>query len=172
MEKDGSLIVDKTLKMPMEAIEFIEFHLVHQLEELLSKTTHTGKFIGLHHRFEKIRTELESINLNPFLRLQEIIREKGYRAKAFKDLINAYVHIDRDYGQIQEEIGYDTLDILINALCSLQYMPKQTKELGPDMVYYQKTPAKSRYKIGCFLQMKKIRGCIDLDFTVATKPSR
>ncbi|MEP6613104.1 MAG: class I SAM-dependent methyltransferase, partial [Mucilaginibacter sp.] len=41
-----------------------------------------------------------------------------------------------------EEAGYDNLDIFINGLLSFHSIPGQTRDLEPEMVFYQKTPAR------------------------------
>ncbi len=142
LEKDNSLYLDHFFEQRVDAIEFIDFQLFHQLEEHLSLSRQQTKFFRLRQRVEKIKSALEDINRAITYRLQEKIRTEGCRGKVLKQLIRHYVPHNGRLNQTQEDPGYDNLDILINELCFYQSMPNQTKELEEDMVYYQKTPAR------------------------------
>jgi SAM-dependent methyltransferase len=43
---------------------------------------------------------------------------------------------------VNEEIGYDNLDIFLNGLLTNQPLPVETIERDPEMVFYQKTPGR------------------------------
>jgi SAM-dependent methyltransferase len=145
IEKNSLLYEDKSFNKRIEVIDFIEFQVIDQIEGLLRKTTQPDKLILLKHRAEKVKSALEKIDINLFQRLQAIIG--GYTGKEFKNLVNEYVSFNLDYNEHQEEIGYDDLDIFINGLFPLQTMPEQTKDLEPEMVYYQKTPARIVFEL-------------------------
>jgi len=101
----------------------------------------------LKHHAEKVKFELEEIDINLFQRLQAIIRKEGYTGKAFENLINEYFDFNSDYNKNQEEVGYDNLDIFINGLFHFSTIPEQTKDLEPEMVYYQKTSARIVFEL-------------------------
>jgi hypothetical protein len=147
IEKDPSLYEEKSFDKRMEVIDFIGFQVIDQIEELLQTTPQPDKLILLKCRAEKIKAELEEIDSKLFQRLQATIRIGGYTGKEFKDLVTEYVDFNIDSTQLQEETGYDNLDIFINGLSLLQAMPEQTKDLEPEMVYYQKTPARFVFEL-------------------------
>ncbi|MFA6083673.1 class I SAM-dependent methyltransferase [Mucilaginibacter sp.] len=142
IEENVALYKEKSFEKRIESVDFIEFHVIDQIEGLLRKADQPDELIGLKYHAEKIKAELEKIDINLFQKLQANIRAGGYTRKGFKNLINEYVDFNLDDNQRQEEIGYDNLDIFINGLFPFQDMPEQTKELEPEMVYYQKTPAR------------------------------
>lgn len=124
IENDAALYEEKNFDKRAAAIDVIEF--IDQAD--------------LRPRAEKIRAAFEKIDTGLFQRLRAAIRTGGI---TFKDLINGYVDIHPE----DTETGYDNLDIFINGLTSFQAMPAQTKELEPEMVYYQKTPARIVFEL-------------------------
>lgn len=142
IEKESLLYEEKNFDKRIEIIDFIGFQVIDQIEELLRKTAQPDKLSLLKYRAEKIKSDLEEIDIKLFQRLQASIRTEGYTGKEFKNLINEYVDFNLHDNEHLGETGYDNLDILINGISFLQTMPEQTKELEPEMVYYQKTPAR------------------------------
>jgi len=138
IEENKTLYEERNFDKRAETIDFIEFHITDQGQN----TNDPHEMLLLKDKAERIKTELEAIDLNLFKRLQADIRSGEYIGGAFKTLINKYVNIDLNDTQHQQEAGYDNLDIFINGLISLESIPEQTKELDPEMVYYQKTPAR------------------------------
>ncbi len=147
IEKDSSLYEEKNFDQRMEAIDFIGFQVIDQIDELLLKTTESAQLLLLRSRAEKVKAKLEAIDINLFQKLRATIRTGGYTGTGFKNLINQYVELNLDDTEHQEEPGYDNLDILVNCLSSLPTMPEQTKDLEPEMVYYQKTPARIVFEL-------------------------
>jgi hypothetical protein len=142
IESNPALYQEKNFDERLEAIDLIEFHLIDQLEELLLNTDQPTQLNLLKHRAEKIKADLETIDTNLFQKLRTNIRTKGCNGKEFKNLVSEYVDFDLNDNKHQEEAGYDNLDIFINGLLAGRAMPEQTKDLAPEMVYYQKTPAR------------------------------
>jgi len=118
-----------------------------QIGDLQQTTAQPDQLILLQHRAEKVKSDLEEIDSKMFQRLQASIRLGEYTGAAFKDLIGKYVDLNIDHTADQEKIGYDNLDIFINGLLQFQTMPEQTKDLEPEMVYFQKTPARFVFKL-------------------------
>lgn len=147
IEENSLLHEEKNFDNRVEVIDFIEFQVIDQIDDLLRKTAQPDQLNLLKYRAEKAKSDLEEININLFKRLREDIRIGRYTGKEFKDLINQYVDFNLDNNKHQEEVGYDNLDIFINGLASFQTMPEQTKDLEPEMVYYQKTPARIIFKL-------------------------
>lgn len=57
-------------------------------------------------------------------------------------MVSEYFDFNLTYKKKVEEAGYDNLDIFINGLLPCETIPEQAKPLEPEMVYYQKTPAR------------------------------
>lgn len=174
IENDPSLFEEKNFEARIDVIDFIGFQVIDQLEELLQTTDRPecpdrpdqpdrpdrsdqpdrpdqpdlrDQLILLRDRAEKIKTELIEADSALFQRLQAAIRTGKYTGKEFKDLVKEYVDIYADDAGPAVEIGYDNLDIFINGLSHVRSMPEQTKTLEPDMVFYQKTPARIVFEL-------------------------
>jgi hypothetical protein len=147
IEKDSSIYEEKSFDKRVEAIDFMEFHVIDQMEELLREKAQPDKLMLLKNQAEKIKAELEAIDINLFQRLQTNIRTTEYTGKEFRNLVNEYVDFNLEDNEHQEEPDYDNLDIFINGLFSFLAMPQQTKDLEPEMVYYQKTPARIVFEL-------------------------
>jgi SAM-dependent methyltransferase len=147
IEKNVFLYDERNFDRRIEVIEFIGFHVIVQIEELLQETDQPAQLILLKYRAEKVKSELEEIDINLFKKLRRNIRIQGYTGAEFENMVKEYVDFNLDDSQHQEEPGYDTLDIFINGLSSFQTIPEQTKDLEPEMVYYQKTPARIVFEL-------------------------
>jgi hypothetical protein len=146
-ENNSSLFEEQNFHQRVEVIDFIGFGLIDQVEKLLRTTAFPQELILLRSRAEKLRSELEAVDLILFERLRASIRTEGCTGKTFQDLITEYVGLDPEGSQTPEEPGYDNLDILINGLTFFKTMPEQTIALEPEMVYYQKTPARIVFEL-------------------------
>ena len=147
IEKDTLLYEEKGFDTRIEVIDFIEFQVINRIEALLLKTAQPDQLISLKHRAEKVKTELEEIDANLFKKLRASIRTGRSTGKEFKNLVNEYIDFNLADNEHQEEPGYDDLDVFINGLSPFQAMPEQTKDLEPEMVYYQKTPARVIFEL-------------------------
>lgn len=140
IEGDPSLYEEKNFDKRMEVIDFIGFQVMDRIEEALGKAARPDELVLLKDRAEKARVELEEIDARLFERLRRTIRTGECRGKAFRKLVSEYVGFSN-------EDGYDNLDIFINGLSPIQTMPEQTRDLEPEMVYYQKTPARIVFEL-------------------------
>lgn len=75
-----------------------------------------------------------------FKKLRATIREEGLTGASLKAMAKEYAGFEADNDH-HDGPCYDNLDIFINGLFFTKGMPQQTKDLEPEMVYYQKTPA-------------------------------
>ena len=148
IENDLLLREENNFEKRMEAIDFIEFHVIGWIDgELLLKTDQSAQLLPLKCRAEKLKTELEEIDHKLFKKLREIIKAARYAGEEFKKLVNEYVDFNLTDDEHQEEPGYDNLDLFINGLFPPLTTPEQTKELEPEMVFYQKTPARIVFEL-------------------------
>lgn len=145
--ENSLLYEERNFDKRMEAIDFIGFHVIDQIEALLQTTLQQNELLLLKHRAEKVKAGLEEIDTNLFQGLQEKIRKARYTGKEFKNLVKEYIDFNLASNEYQDEPGYDNLDIFINSLFSFHAMPEQTKDLEPEMVFYQKTPARIVFEL-------------------------
>lgn len=145
IEKDASLYEERNFEKRSEAIDFLGFQLIDQIDEFLQESSSPDKLLQLRRRAEEIVLALEATDRKLFQSIQSAIRLKGCTGTLFKKLIKQYV--DFNAAVDQEEIGYDNLDVFINGLSLFETMPEQTKDLEPEMVYYQKTPARIIFEL-------------------------
>ena len=139
--KNNSLLYfEKNFDDRTDAIDFLEFHILDQIETLRKAEQDQGRLTELHNRAEKVKFQLEDIDNELFQKLQWELKHKRYCGKELESLVKEYVSFENNK-QFDEE-GYDNLDIFINRLLSLQHMPEPSKLLEPEMVFYQKTPAR------------------------------
>jgi len=138
--KNNSLLhYEKNFDERTDAIDFLEFHILNQIDALRKVESNQERLTELYHKAEQLKSQLEEIDNKLFRRLQREIKEKRYRGEAFEALVREYVSFENNN---REEEGYDNLDIFINRLLTFQNMPEQSRPLEPEMVFYQKTPAR------------------------------
>jgi Histone methylation protein DOT1 len=145
IEKDVSLYEKRNFEKRNEVIDFIGFQVMDQIDECLPETTSPDQLLQLRQRAERVRSALEATDQQLFQHVQSGIRLGRYSRTAFRTLISRYV--DVNINDHHEYIGYDTLDVFINGWSLFQTMPEQTKDLEPEMVYYQKTPARIIFEL-------------------------
>lgn len=81
-----------------------------------------------------------------FKKLRATIRKEGLTGASLKALVKEYVGFEADNDH-HDGPCYDNLDIFINGLFYSKAIPQQTKDLEPEMVYYQKTPARVVFEL-------------------------
>lgn len=137
--KDPALYKEKNFNERAEALDFIEFHVIGHAAGQDDK--------ALLNAAKKVKTELEEIDNNLFQKLQANIRTGLYRDEKFKDLVSRYYGSIPGAGEQRHRVGYDNLDTFINRLLFIGDIPEQTSNLEPEMVYYQKTPARIIFEL-------------------------
>jgi len=147
IEEDATLHEQKNFNNRADAIDFIEFQVMGELSELVQQMQQPNRWTLLKCRTEKIKAELEGVDFRLFQKLRANIQAKADNVKRFKDIVGEYFNIDIAYKGCLEDPGYDNLDVFINGILSFQAMPDATKELEPEMVYYQKTPARVVFEL-------------------------
>jgi len=144
---DQSLYDEKNFEKRQDTIDFLSFQIIEQLDDLLHKTAPTADLAMIKRRAEKAKTDLEKIDVNFFQQLRKKIQTGGYKGEKFKILVGEYINLDAADNPRHDEPGYDHLDEFINGLLPSQIMPEQTKDLEPEMVFYQKTPARIVFEL-------------------------
>lgn len=145
IKSNSSLFHEKNFDARIDAIDFLEFHILDQINTLRNTEPDQDRLAELYRHAEKIKSQLEEIDNRLFSRLQQEIKQKKCRGNAFETIVKEYVNFENNKGQDEE--GYDNLDIFINRLLSLQNIPEQSRPLEPEMVFYQKTPARIIFEL-------------------------
>lgn len=142
IEEDAALCKEINFNKRSEAIDFIDFHILDRIESLLQKSDLKTELNKLKQRAEKIKCTLEKIDTNLFRKIREKISTGICIKSSFKKMIHQ--HLGQDVIDIcqQDKIGYDNLDVFINGLLSDRPIPETTIMRSPEMIFYQKTPAR------------------------------
>jgi hypothetical protein len=135
IEKNLSLYHAINFDERADAIDQLEFLII----DLFQQPHHSDDLLQIIHQAEKIKTDLEAINDDLFKQIRINIKEEK-----LKDLVNRYINLDLTNNQ--ETVGYDNLDVFINGLFP-PHIPEPTKNLEPEMVFYQKTPARVVFEL-------------------------
>jgi precorrin-6B methylase 2 len=144
IEQDEAIYQEINFNSRANAIDFIDFHIIDRIEGLLQNSEHQEELNILQQRAEKIKYELEAIDSNLFKQLREKIRTGAYTGTSFRKAIDQYLEYDASKS---DQIGYDNLDDFINGLLSDQTIPEASMEREPEMVFYQKTPARIIFEL-------------------------
>lgn len=137
---------EESFEARLDAIDFIDFHIIGRLESILSEGT-SEELLLLKDRAEGLKLLLESIDTSLFQKLRADIRAGYYIQQGFVELVERYVK-SPSLGNVEsDDIGYDSLDVFINGLLTPNTIPEPAKELENEMVFYQKTPARVVFEI-------------------------
>lgn len=154
LQEDRALYQETNFNNRAQALDFIDFHIIDRIDGLLSKAEWKKELAALKRLAEKIKCELENIDTDLFKLLRENIKTGAYKTNSFKELVCKYVGYGSDDISQPDKIGFDTLDIFINGLLSDQPIPEATIERKPDMVFYQKTPARIVFELTVLAKFK------------------
>jgi hypothetical protein len=142
IENNAALYEEINFDSRAEAIDEIEFNIIDRIDGLLLAISQLEELSTLKQSAEKLKRQLEEINIHLFRRLRAGIRTGSYTGTALEMLIDEYVGRDFQNNEIQDGVGYDNLDVFINGILLPNPIPAETKDLEPEMVYYQQTPAR------------------------------
>ncbi|WP_375445307.1 hypothetical protein [uncultured Fibrella sp.] len=142
VEKNISLWKEINFASRIAALDFLEFHVIDRLDGLCQQANPPAELLALQQAAEQLKNQLEAIDIALFRRLREAIRQGRCSGAALLHLIDTYVGRCSGGRQAQQQIGYDNLDLFTNSLFDGQTLPQETIEREPQMVHYQKTPAR------------------------------
>jgi hypothetical protein len=144
IERDILLYEETNFDARAGAIDFLDFHIIERINSL----TQTAESPGLKLNAEKIKRELEQIDIGLFKKLRENIRTGFYKGPAFKAMVSEYTRCNG-----AGKIGYDNLDTFINGLLFDGHLPDATTRLDQEMVFYQQTPARIIFELAEMMQL-------------------
>ncbi|MEM7531943.1 MAG: hypothetical protein AAF639_07200 [Chloroflexota bacterium] len=125
-----------------EMIDFIEFHILHRIDGLCQAQIRSNDLEVLKKDAECMLRQLTEVNTSLFERIRSEISIGNHRGTDFIALIERYSGVRSSNLKAQNHVGYDVLDAFVNGLMLAQPLPVETKQRGPEMVYYQQTPAR------------------------------
>ena len=86
--KNNSLLYfEKNFDDRTDAIDFLEFHILDQIETLRKAEQDQGRLTELHNRAEKVKFQLEDIDNELFQKLQWELKHKRYCGKELESLV-------------------------------------------------------------------------------------
>jgi hypothetical protein len=141
LEQNKALEEETNFLGRVEAIEFINFHLLSRLEARLANRPPAENLRRLIKRAEALQAQLEEKNKQFFQTLRMNIKSGAYSPELFRQYFNQYVWCNSQ-PKCQDDIGYDSLDLLVNGLLGLALIPVETGARDPEMVFYQPTPVR------------------------------
>lgn len=130
-----------------DAIDFIDFHIIDRIDCLLPDSELKDKLGILKNRAEVTKRKLEKIDANVFKQLRENIRNGIYNKSSLSEMVCKYIGYDVNDTDNPGQIGYDNLDTFIDRLISEAATPDATLAAEPEMVFYQKTPARIIFEV-------------------------
>ncbi len=145
--ENRSLYMERNFTGRAEAIDFSEFHVIDRIEGLLQNTYPQKELISLMQLAETTKLRLEKINADLFKKLRADIENGNCRGWAFRQMTEEYFGYNLNHSQNEGETGYDNLDVFTNSLLDISAIPEETKEREPEMVFYQKTPARIVFEL-------------------------
>ena len=142
MDKDEKLYQEKNFNLRLEAIDYIEFHIIDRINALMENTDIHDQMNFLKQYAIKVKHRLEEVNTSLFQLLRKKIAQESYRGEFLMDLIEEHFDNNVSASLLHDAIGYDNLDLFLNGLLTYQELPVETREREREMVYYQKTPGR------------------------------
>lgn len=140
---ESALHDEKNFARRIDAIDFIDFHIIDRIESLIDIEGQASELRLLKQRAENIKVKLDETNRRLFEKLREEISAEHHKSAAFADMVKGYV--DRKIEPAEPD--YDNLDLFINALLHVEDLPEPVVELDAEMVFYQKTPARVIFEL-------------------------
>jgi len=139
---DERLYQEKNFNLRLQAIDYIEFHVIDRIDALMNRTDEFDLMNFLKQYAKKVKCHLEDTDTRMFHQLRTKISRGDYRGKLLIDLLDEYLDYNLTTFFQQDTTGYDNLDTFLNGLLTNQNLPVETKAREPEMIYYQKTPAR------------------------------
>lgn len=138
-----------------DALDFIDFYIIDRIEGLLQKAELKTELKVLKQHAQKVKFALEKIDISLFKRLRENIRTDTYTPSSFREMLYKYLEHPAGIAGRPDQIGYNNLDVFINGLLSGQAIPEPITEREPEMVFYQKTPARIILELAELAELKQ-----------------
>ena len=142
IQRNATLWEEVNFGSRMEALDYLEFYIIDRIDSLRQLNNPPAELLVLKQQAETIKSQLEDIDATLFARLRATVQSGHCRGATLLNLIDRYVGHDLSSQLVYPAIGYDSLDVFTNGLFPLYDLPLAIQEREPEMVFYQKTPAR------------------------------
>jgi hypothetical protein len=129
-----------------EVIDAITFEIIDRIDGLLAYPSQPRKLRSLRQAAERLQRRLQVVDEQVFQDLRSLIRG-GCRGEPLRQIIERLVGIPAADDQGQAVVGYDRLDRLVTGILDSDHLPEPRLELEPEMVLYQRTPARIIFEL-------------------------
>ncbi|MEP7285754.1 MAG: hypothetical protein ABI947_08300 [Chloroflexota bacterium] len=142
LEQDKILYRAENFIERMNALDVLEFQLLDDIENVTILPD--AEKSRLMQRAEMLKQKLVDVNEKLFTHLLLSIRSND-RATVTQYFKQAERQISRSADD--DYLGYDEIDMLVNGLLEVAFVPPEPEERDADMIYYQPTPARIILKL-------------------------
>jgi hypothetical protein len=129
-----------------EVIDTIAFEIIDRIDGLLAYPSQPRKLRSLRRAAERLQRRLQAVDELVFQDLRSLIRG-GCRGEPLRHMIERLVGIPAADDQGQVIVGYDRLDRLVTGTLDSDALPEPRLEPEPEMVLYQRTPARVIFEL-------------------------
>ncbi|MEZ0539047.1 hypothetical protein [Fibrella arboris] len=147
IDHNVALYDDRNVVGRQTAIDFLDFHVLDRIDTLLQQNGPSTALLALKQYAARVKDQLEAVDTVFFQRLRASIRAGRCLGTSLRALISSHTSPNSDSANVPPAIGYDELDVFTNGLFATYPMPAETRERAPEMVYYQKTPARIIFEV-------------------------
>ncbi|MGY4385362.1 hypothetical protein ACVWYN_002400 [Pedobacter sp. UYP24] len=142
IEADRLIYDSANFNARTNALDFIDFHIIDRINSLIEQVGASNQLNQLSFYANRLKDRLENINTKMFDALAQQISNAGDKGLVMRKII-AVSLIDFGYHEQQSAAAdYDNLDIFLNRILSATTVNEAKRALEPEMVFYQKTPAR------------------------------
>ncbi len=142
IDKNEKLYLHKNFHLRAEALDFIEFHVIDRISFFIETPEDAGQLRDVKQYAEIVRRRLEGANNSLFHQLRSKIAGERLKGKSLMNLFETYFDGQLPAYDPQDAVGYDELDLFVNGILTYGNIPAETREREPEMIFYQKTPAR------------------------------
>ncbi len=151
LERQDALAEEMSFVERIDAIDFIQAHIVERIESQLAHNIEMQSLLELKARAESLTRRLESVNEQLYSRLRRDIASGSMDRAATRRWLDECSR--RIKTESHSAIGYDALDVLVNSLLRNSLSPQETIDKEPEMISYQPTPVRIVLRL---IEMAKI----------------
>ena len=125
-----------------DVLDFIDFHIIRRIEAVMQHNESSKELRELLRRAVNAKCVLEKIDADLFIKLRGQIRSGVLSGTIFSEVVQTYFETTYGDDRYFDQIGYDSLDTFINGILSDHPVPESILQRKPEMIFYQKTPAR------------------------------
>jgi Histone methylation protein DOT1 len=144
LEQNQMLYAAENFIERMRAIDILELQMLDEIEQATNSRPSDPEKLSLVYRTQVLRQKLDDANERLFAHLLESIRSNDGSTvrQYFKQAEQQIFRRSAD-----DDVGYDELDMLLNGLLEVAFVPAEPQERQADMLFYQPPPARIILKL-------------------------